>query len=63
MKPTNKLRYLQCFSDAMHPSGIHGLSGIRTVNTHIFLVLQQWWEFEDDGEGEWRDIPIEIDKP
>jgi len=56
MTPTMKLRCV--FKDRVFQ---------RNDNTPIidqYMVLQQWWESPYEGEdGEWRDIPIEEEKP
>ena len=60
MTPTPKLRFVE-------RDQYVGLHEVRTVR-----ILQQWYESEEDGvwlneqdyvpDGEWRDIPLEIQK-
>ena len=51
MTPTNKLRFVE------REVRIYICEGIARCEQHKFL--QQWWAYENETVGEWRDVPLE----
>lgn len=54
MTPTNKLRFVE---REEHDEYAYGRPVYKKVR-----VLQQWFEAWPDGDGEWRDVPLEVEE-
>lgn len=54
MTPTNKLRFVE--REIPIPMDMI-FSRVEKVS-----VLQQWFDAWPDGEGEWRDVPLEVEE-
>ena len=53
MTPTNKLRWIGRVTTT-YANGVEFHSDNK--------VLQQWWEHTEwNAEGEWRDVPLEVE--
>ena len=59
MTPTNRLRFVERTESRQGPEGGSYWAKVR--------ILQQWWEpeyqeFNAGKTGEWRDVPLEVEK-
>ena len=62
MKPTMKLRRTvhECSFGEIEKMGFDRIFVTRFNSKYLYPVLQQWWE-DEDGQGEWRDVPWEVE--
>ena len=59
MTPTPKLRFVE--REVQVPAPELGPNIAKTIEVR---VLQQWWETDHHAvvDGEWRDVPLEVEK-